>query len=93
MGLVTSLSISATALMLAASLLSIFGSTMRERTLVVGLGTLCAVAAVCTGSGALAMLTKDPWYESLWRGNGTLPVAQSFKASLSSFSRLRAPCY
>jgi hypothetical protein len=79
MRLVTSLSTSATALMLAASLLSIFGSTMRERTFVVGLGTLCAVAAVCTGSAAIAMLTKDPWYESLWRGNGMLPVAAVFQ--------------
>jgi hypothetical protein len=75
MGLVTSLGASATALMLAASLLSIFGSAAHERTLVVGLGTLCAVAAVCTGALAIATVSSDPWYESLRRGNGTLPIA------------------
>jgi hypothetical protein len=75
MGLVTWLGTSATALMLAASLLSIFGSAEHERTLMVGLGTLCAVAAVCTGAAAVAMMSSDPWYESLRRGNGTLPIA------------------
>jgi hypothetical protein len=65
MGLVTSLGASATALMLAASLPSIFGSAAHEHTLVIGLGTLCAVAAVCTGAATVAMMSSDPWYESL----------------------------